>query len=278
MSKQFLVVGDPVDHSKSPAIHRAAYNVLGLDWTYGRLKVAKNDLRQVLDNAPEQLSGFSVTMPLKEEAARSVQSMDEFSRATGAVNTILRSPSGWVGYNTDVFGVVMAIRESVPAGRAVIGLIGSGATAKSSVAALKLINPKARVIVFARSTASYENLRDFANSLEIKVSRKRSLRSLVRKAHLTISTLPSGALDEHLERSGQRLSAVIKGPLFDVAYNPWPSAAAKLWLANGQPVVSGIEMLIWQAVAQIRLFLNGDPNQELSNEVAVVEAMRHAAE
>jgi shikimate dehydrogenase len=278
MSKQFLVVGDPVDHSKSPAIHRAAYNVLGLDWTYGRLQVAKNDLRQVLDNAPEQLSGFSVTMPLKEEAARSVQSMDEFARATGAVNTLVRSSSGWAGYNTDVFGVVMAIRESVPAGRAVIGVIGSGATAKSSVAALRLINPKARVIVYARSTDSYETLREFAKSLEIRVSRKRSLRSLVRKSDLTISTLPSGALDEHLERAGKRLASAIKGPLFDVAYNPWPSHAAKVWLASGQSVISGIEMLIWQAVAQIRLFVHGDPNQELSNEVAVVEAMRHAAE
>jgi shikimate dehydrogenase len=63
-----------------------------------------------------------------------------------------------------------------------------------------------------------------------------------------------------------------------VAYNPWPSEIAKVWSAKGMQVISGIEMLIWQAVAQVRIFRTGDPSVELPNEIAVVEAMRIASE
>lgn len=275
MSKQFLVVGDPVDHSKSPDIHRAAYSVLGLDWTYGRLRVAKNDLRQVLDNAPESLAGFSVTMPLKDEAARNVVSMDSFAQKTGAVNTIVRTEQGWVGHNTDVFGIIMALRDLVPDGQPTFGVVGAGATAKSVLVAISILRPKSRIRVFCRSKDAFEALKKFGKGLDLKLKRAKTLKSLVSKSMLTISTLPSGALDEYLDRA--KLQKHIRGPLFDVAYNPWPSEAAKLWLASGQRVVSGIEMLIWQAVAQLRLFVNGD-HSELTNEVAVVEAMRHAAE
>jgi shikimate dehydrogenase len=69
-----------------------------------------------------------------------------------------------------------------------------------------------------------------------------------------------------------------KGALLDVAYNPWPSSLATLWTSKGQIVVSGLEMLIWQAVAQIRIFFHGSPTKELPNEIAVVEAMRLATE
>ena len=112
MSNQFLVVGSPIDHSKSPAIHRAAYRVLGLDWDYGKLEVGRGGLRQVVDNAPEALRGFSVTMPLKEEAAKLASTVDEFARTSGAANTLVRNEDGWSAYNTDVFGIVQAVRTA----------------------------------------------------------------------------------------------------------------------------------------------------------------------
>ncbi|MEY4742747.1 MAG: hypothetical protein RIR34_86, partial [Actinomycetota bacterium] len=67
-----------------------------------------------------------------------------------------------------------------------------------------------------------------------------------------------------------------RGAVLDVAYKPWPSSFASAWQANGRPIISGLEMLLWQAVAQIRIFTTGDPNNQLPNEAAVVEAMRHA--
>lgn len=275
MTKQFLVVGDPIDHSKSPDIHRAAYGVLGLDWTYGRLLVQKNDLRQVLDNAPEALYGFSVTMPLKEEAARNVAFLDDYARKTGAANTIVKTDRGWSGYNTDVFGVMMALKGVVTGPIRSVGVVGAGATARSALVAINSMNLSTNVWIFCRSKESFSEIKAFAKPLGFKLRRARTLRALVKRAGLTVSTLPAGALDAYL--SDSRIQKVISGPLFDVAYNPWPSQAAKVWMASGNKVVSGIEMLIWQAVAQLRLFVNGDLS-ELPNEVAVVEAMRHAAE
>jgi shikimate dehydrogenase len=66
--------------------------------------------------------------------------------------------------------------------------------------------------------------------------------------------------------------------LLDVAYEPWPSEIAKLWFRQDLPVISGLEMLIWQAVIQLRIFVNGATDRPLLNEVAVVAAMRHAVE
>ena len=276
MSKQFLVVGSPIDHSKSPAIHRAAYAVLGLDWDYGRLEVAKNDLRQVLDNAPEALCGFSVTAPLKEEAARHAIWCDEFAEVSGAANTLVRVEGGWNAYNTDVFGIVQALRGIQVQRLERVVVIGSGATAKSAVLAVRLLNPEAKLLLVARNKETRKELLAFCKGLGLNARGIRSLAGGITKADLTISTIPAHALDSEIENLSVRKTAGIKGPLLDVAYSPWPSVAAQAWGYANQPVASGLDMLIWQAVAQLRIFTTGNPNQELPNEVAVLEAMRHA--
>ena len=276
MSKQFLVVGSPIDHSKSPAIHRAAYAVLGLDWDYGRLEVAKNDLRQVLDNAPEALCGFSVTAPLKEEASRHAIWRDEFAEVSGAANTLVRVEGGWNAYNTDVFGIVQALRGIQVQNLERVVIIGSGATAKSAVLAVRLLNTDAKLLLVARNKETRKELLAFCKDLGLNAKGIRSLAAGITKADLTISTIPAHALDSEIENLSVRKTAGIKGPLLDVAYNPWPSVAAQAWGYANQPVASGLDMLIWQAVAQLRIFTTGNPNQELPNEVAVLEAMRHA--
>lgn len=275
MSKQFLVVGSPIDHSKSPAIHRAAYKVLGLDWDYGRLEVAKNDLRQVLDNAPEALAGFSVTMPLKDEAARHANWRDEFAELSGSANTLVRAEAGWLAYNTDVFGIYKALAPIVSNPASVL-VIGSGATAYSAIMAVKLMNSGVRVLVLARNAETRGGLIEFARKLGLKAKPARNLRSAVTRVDVTIATLPARALDDEVAALDAKGKLKPRGALLDVAYNPWPSAMATVWLKQQRPVVSGIDMLIWQAVAQLRIFVGGNPNEELPNEIAVLEAMRHA--
>ena len=275
MSRQFLVVGSPIDHSKSPAIHRAAYSVLDLDWDYGRLEVGKNDLRQVLDNAPEALCGFSVTMPLKDEAARHAIWRDEFAELSGAANTLVRSESGWRAYNTDVFGIFQALAPFSTKPESVL-IIGSGATAYSAVMAIRHMNPKARLIVFARNPETRAELIEFAKRLGLKAKATRKLHKAISRVELTISTLPAHAIDAEVAALAARNKLRPIGALLDVAYNPWPSEMANVWLKQQRPVVSGIEMLIWQAIAQLRIFISGNPNEELPNEIAVLEAMRHA--
>ena len=112
MSKQLAVLGSPISHSKSPAIHAAAYRVLNQNFEYSKIQVEKNHLMQFVETLDPNWLGLSVTAPLKNEAFRLSRNSDEISRLTGASNTLLRSNEGWDAFNTDVFGIQKALAEA----------------------------------------------------------------------------------------------------------------------------------------------------------------------
>ena len=275
MLRKLAVLGSPIEHSKSPAIHSAAYRVLGLNWNYEKIEVRKGGLRPFLDGLESDWLGLSLTMPLKEEAARLAESLDAPAELTGAANTLVRTETGWSGYNTDIFGIAQSVRQAGIVEIKTVLVIGSGATATSAVTAIAELAPGAKVMVFARNGNARVDLVNFAKSLKLDARSVRRLAPNAKTADLTISTLPGGALDETAAKLAKK-GFKPAGAIFDVAYSPWPSAFAGVWQRAGRPIISGLEMLLWQAVAQIRIFQNGDPELPLLNEVAVVEAMRHA--
>lgn len=274
-TRKFAVLGSPIEHSKSPLIHSTAYGVLGLDWQYEKFGVRRGGLRRFLDEANE-FSGFSVTMPLKEEAARIAVELDESASLTGAVNTLVRSETGWSGFNTDVFGIVQALRSANIVNLESVLLIGSGATATSAVVALRELAPKASVEIFARNAEARGNLVQFAKSLGMDCRSVSKLRSAAVISDLVVSTLPGGALDEQARKLGAWRGFAPRGAILDVAYAPWPSKIASYWLAEHRPTISGLDMLMWQAIAQLRIFTAGDASVPLANEVAVTQAVQHA--
>lgn len=277
MIPKLSVLGSPIAHSKSPAIHTAAYRVLGLDWTYDKVELRKGGLRSFMEQLDPLWLGFSLTMPLKEEAARFAASLDAAAELTGAVNTLVRTDAGWAGYNTDVFGIVQAVRlAGVEAPKTVL-ILGSGATATSAVTAVKELSPSATVLVHARNAETRGQLVAYAKELGLKAHSVRFLTRAASRANLTIATLPGGALDGVAEKLSKK-NFRPAGAILDVAYDPWPSKIASVWSKADRTIISGLEMLLWQAVAQIRIFKAGDPGLQLPNEVAVVEAMRHALE
>jgi shikimate dehydrogenase len=273
MTRRFAVLGSPIDHSKSPAIHLAAYRVLGTEWEYGRAEVGEGGLRKFIQELDSDWDGFSVTMPLKEEATKFASIHDKQSLLT------FKNEEGvWEGFNTDIFGITQALAEAkIDAPRRVL-ILGSGATATSAITAVSEMSPKAEVRVWARNGAARKLLVAYGKSLGLKVASAGSIKRASVAADLTISTLPARALDDSaLVLANSRFWSP-KGALLDVSYNPWPSELASVWESKGQKVVSGLEMLIWQAVAQIRIFFHGSVTTELPNEIAVVEAMRLATE
>lgn len=279
MNKRFAVLGSPIAHSKSPAIHLAAYRVLGLDWEYGRAEVQRGLMRTFIAGLDGVWNGFSVTMPLKEEASRFAEELDEYAKLTGATNTLYLDEFGkWHGFNTDVFGIVQAVTEARIGQVKHALIIGSGATATSAMVAISVLNPTAHVEVLARNKVSRKALIALGKRLGLKTSRAGGLRAASRVSNLTISTLPSGALDKQAAALIRAWTWKPKGALLDVSYNPWPSKLAEAWSAKGKRTISGLEMLIWQAVAQIRIFNTGSADKELPNEVAVVSAMHIAVE
>lgn len=263
MGSKFAVLGSPISHSKSPAIHAAAYRALQLDWSYSRFELLADGLDEFLQST--DLTGASLTMPLKDAAFKLVASDDPYAIAARAVNTIVRRGGDWVGFNTDVFGITQALKE-VQFEEALI--IGSGATARNAVLALKVLNPKARVTVLARNSSKAHEVVSFAENNGL-VSQVALAPVSTGNFALTISTLPPGA------NVSEWLAGETNGTLFDVAYNPWPSELAKHWSGN---LVSGIEMLIWQAIGQIRIFSTGSAAEPLENEDHVASLMREAAE
>lgn len=279
MSKRYAVLGSPISHSKSPAIHLAAYRVLGNDWEYGRAEVLRGGLRKFIDELDTPWDGFSVTMPLKEDATRFADTLDASAQLTGATNTLAKDEFGkWNGFNTDVFGIVSALRQSNVEQAKCVAILGSGATAISAAVALSLHSPGAKLYIVARNHHTAKKLAKFAKEQGLAPKLTKNLAKATKRAQIAISALPAHALDDQAEALAAKKVWSPGGVLFDVAYNPWPSKLATTWLAKQRPVISGIEMLIWQAVAQVRIFRTGDPYVELPNEIAVVEAMRIAAE
>ena len=252
------MLGSPISHSKSPVIHSAAFASLGLDAEYGSFEVSSS-LEEFLATKSSDYQGFSVTMPLKEEALNLAERVDSVAIASGAANTLIRTDTGWDGYNTDVFGIQIALGSKKFRS---VAILGTGATARSAIVAMQELDKS--VVIWGRNSAAIKQL-----TAEYEIRTEPLLHKAV-QADLVISTLPPRGLDEHLD------SVVIKprGLLLDVAYDPWPSRAAGLW--GPERTVSGLEMLIWQAVGQQRLFAGNDLFEPLPDEKELLLAIRSA--
>ncbi len=266
---RLAVWGDPIAHSKSPQLHAAAYSVLGLDWEYGREQVDEAGFDGALRALDESWLGLSLTMPLKEVAFRAAARRDAHAEITGAVNTLLLGDDAH-GFNTDVGGIVDALAEQGVTTAASARILGAGATASSALVALSELGA-ARVDVRARRPERATGLRALGDRLGVTVSVD-DFEGPAGDVDLTVATLPSGSI---LADDVSARLASAGGVLFDAAYAPWPSALASVW--GGAPAISGIGMLLHQAVRQIRIFVSGDPTVVLPREHEVLSAMRAAS-
>jgi len=266
-ARRLAVLGSPIGHSRSPELHLAAYRVLGLDWSYERVEVDDDRLAAFLAGLGPEWRGLSLTMPLKRRVAELVPELDEVARRTRQGNTILLEDGRpAAAFNTDVHGIVQAFADA-GVSRVERGVVlGGGATAESAVAALSELG--AVVTVAVRNPAKAAGV--FGG--EATIVPLADVPELLGTAGAVVSTIPNGA-DFSLP-----IPARVAGTLLDVAYHPWPSALASRWAAAGGEVVSGLEMLLHQAVHQIRIFVSGDPSTPLPEEARVIQAMRSAVE
>jgi len=268
------VWGDPIAHSRSPQLHAAAYDVLGLDWTYGRRRVDEGSFAGELAGLDDAWRGLSLTMPLKGVAFAAAAVLDRRAELTGAVNTLLLDADGARGFNTDVGGIVRTLADDgiMTAPRARI--VGAGATATSALVALGELGAR-EVDVVARRPEAVAPLADLGRRIGIAVTATPFAASVRADVPLTIATLPgdapvTDAVADALARSG--------GLLLDVVYGHWPTALSAAWDRADRPARSGLGMLLHQALLQVRIFRNGDPDAPLANEAESLEAMRCALE
>lgn len=269
--RRSYVLGHPIAHSLSPALHRAAYDFLGeQNLGYNRRDTLPDDLPAIMhgvrhpkgtEDAP-YIVGLSVTMPLKTAVIKYCDELSETARVTGAVNTVYPRGEKVLGDNTDVIGIVNALLHAglkPNPERDEPAVIGGGATAISALTALHLLG-YSRVSVYARSLHKLGSVQEAADRLGVQleqISLSELPQNLAERGHHpVVSTLPAHAADEWASQLNglKGASATHRPVLLDVAYNPWPSVLASAWEANGGTVVSGLEMLLYQAVEQVLLF------------------------
>ncbi|MFG3249283.1 shikimate dehydrogenase [Streptomyces sp. NPDC048187] len=265
--RRAAVLGSPIAHSLSPVLHRAAYTELGLtQWTYDRFDVDEAALPRFFEELDPQWAGLSLTMPLKRAVIPLLDSISATAASVDAVNTVVLTEDGRrTGDNTDIPGIVAALREHGVEKAETAAVLGAGATASSALAALARICT-GEVTVYVRSAARAAEMRGWAQRLDVDV-RLADWADAARALHapLVVATTPAGATDALAAAVPERPAT-----LFDVLYDPWPTALAARWSAYGGAVVSGLDLLLHQAVLQVEQMTGRAP--------APLAAMRKAGE
>ncbi|GAA2822106.1 shikimate dehydrogenase [Kitasatospora paracochleata] len=246
------VLGSPIAHSLSPTLHRAGYAALGLAaWRYDRFEVDEAALPgfvEGLDRA--EWAGLSLTMPLKRAIIPMLDGITDTARSVDAVNTVVfTADGGRRGDNTDVPGLVNALRERGIERVAEAAVLGAGATASSALAALAVVCA-GPVTVYVRSAERAAEMRELGERLGLQLRTaawEQGAQALA--APLTISTTPAGATDGFADAVPEE-----PGALFDVLYHPWPTKLVAAVAERGATVLGGLDLLVHQAVLQFEQF------------------------
>ncbi|QOV39610.1 shikimate dehydrogenase [Streptomyces ferrugineus] len=266
-ARRAAVLGSPIAHSLSPVLHRAAYEELGLTgWSYDRFEIDEAALPGFIAELGPEWAGLSLTMPLKRAVIPLLDEISETAASVEAVNTVVLTEDGRrTGDNTDIPGMVAALRERGIEQVDSAAVLGAGATASSALAALARICT-GEVVAYVRSQARAAEMRQWGERLDVEV-RTADWADAARAldAPLVIATTPAGTTDALAAAVPERPAT-----LFDVLYDPWPTALAARWSMYGGAVVSGLDLLVHQAVLQVEQMTGRVP--------APMEAMRKAGE
>lgn len=249
--RRCAVLGDPVAHSLSPALHRAGYTELGLDWHYDARRVPEGSLARFVTALDGDWRGLSVTAPLKREAMALADRVTTYAELTGAVNTLVLEPDAVVGHNTDLPGAMAAVRERTDASVRRVLLLGGGATAASLGLALCELGASELTLAVrepARATTTRATLAAHGSGPQVGTARLDDLGAVLDRGvpDVIVSTVPADVQTPAL------VTALRAAPvLFEAVYDPWPTP---LVAAAEGVVVSGLDLLIHQAALQFELF------------------------
>lgn len=242
------VLGDPIAHSLSPTLHRAGYAATGLDWEYDAVRVPEDGFTDFVRGLDAGWRGLSLTMPLKRKALGLAGSVTARAALAGAANTlVLQDGAVVLADNTDLPGAAAAVRERYDGPVRAATVLGGGATAASTgLAMVDLGATSVRLLVRTPDRAAEAAAAIAAHPAGPDVE----VGSLVDGAvtgDVVVSTVPADAQDAGLVARCAGVPVV-----FEVVYDPWPTPLAAA--AGGRVLVSGLDLLVHQAVLQFELF------------------------
>jgi len=244
------IIGDPVTHSRSPAIHNAAFEALGLDWVYvafpvphGQGGVAVGAVRAL------GLAGLNVTMPHKSVAAATCDELSDAARALESVNTVVNRDGVLFGDSTDGAGLLAALRdEGVDVVRAGVLVLGAGGAARAIVDALGRAG--ARVTIAARRADAGAQAARLA--LDTRVVDFAELDDAVHAANVIVNATPIGMAGESPPFAVDALEPTQF--VYDTVYHPSPTPLLEAAAARGIPHAGGLGMLVHQAALSFTLW------------------------
>ena len=274
------LLGNPVRHSLSPAMHNAALQALQLNWSYLALPCASENLKEVLQGLRAvNCRGLNVTIPHKQNVAELCQELSPLAKRLGAVNTLIPLDSGgWHGTNTDVEGFLTPLGEQSSWQNCHGAIIGCGGSARAIAAGLQSLKLASITVIGRRQEALDAFIADLQRNdapLTACLQSSPNLASLMKRADLVVNTTPVG-MAQHGDAQAFPLGEAIwshlqeSAMLYDLVYTPRPTAWLRWGQSRGHRCIDGLEMLVQQGAASLRLWSD-------RNDVPV-ETMRRAAE
>lgn len=237
------VLGSPINHSLSPVLHRVAYELLGLNGSYEAIEVASGELSSFLQSTDKNC--LSLTMPLKEEALTVAKVSTQLAQHVSSGNTLTLVDGDWHLTSTDVAGFEYSLKAHQIEKVDSVLILGAGATARAAVSHLSTISNKIQVVSRNKDREASMNK---ASDIEIEYLPWQGTER-VNTADLVVNTAPGNAADGFLTTIHSP-----RGVLFEVLYDPWPTAISQKWSESAQEVIDGLELLIHQAISQVEIF------------------------
>ncbi len=245
------LIGDPVEHSMSPAMQNAAFRKLGLDYAYVPFRVKSEDVgRAIAGMRALNITGLNVTMPHKVAVIPFLDRLDDLATKIGAVNTIANEAGVLTGYNTDASGFLQSLIENgfEPKGKRVL-VIGAGGAARAVTFAL--MDRQASLMILNRTLDRAQELArqlslHFYGEVESGLLSEQTLAGAVGRAEMVVNTtsVGMGAMAGESPVPSQLLRPGLL--VYDIVYNPVRTRFLREAEAAGCMTISGTDMLAWQ--------------------------------
>jgi len=260
-TKICLLIGDPVEHSLSPRMHNAGYETLGIDdqFVYLGARVKKEDLEKAIWGVKAlNIRGLACTIPHKVEIMKYLDEIDETAQKIGAVNTVVNNEGKLIGYNTDWYGVVILLEKLTSLSGKKIAVLGAGGAARAVV--YGLLKQGAKVKIFNRDLEEakflVEKFRCPAADLS-KIEEVKNFDIIINATSVGMSPQENQSL---LRKELISSSQIV----FDVVYVPYETKFLKEAREKGAKIIHGLDMFLYQGVAQFELFTGHKAPEEVT--------------
>jgi shikimate dehydrogenase len=263
-TKIYGLVGHPLEHTASPAIHNAAFRALGLNAVYLVFDVEPTVFEDAIKGLKAlKVCGFNVTIPYKERIIPLLTHLDPSAARVGAVNTVKLDGVSLIGYNTDVAGFLAPLLKlNLKLDEITALILGAGGAAKACVRALLDAGCR-ELIVLNRSLERALNLsKQHGNRLKVGPLNGESLKEALSRATLVVNTTPVGMypnVDESIIPRALLRSDLI---VYDLVYRPPQTKLLKEAKEVGATTIPGYKMLLEQAAESFRIWTGLEPPKE----------------